>query len=999
MSTHKVSQVSLLFSFISSLASHSCNNKMEASIDVQAPSTFLSATYAQFEDDHLSVDGLIPWQQAGNVTQVATCRVRWYALTTYLGSVHDTQKSINRVYNFEKKITHRKKNPSRSRMTSSSANAHSKVLINYESRSVLCTIVPRGQWAGEKAPYPFGTFNKLIPEVTEYAKGQGGAKGKEIAALWKCEFAGCSYVFAQKEGDSESKEVRSRIVQHLQEGRGHFAAFVKKDKKRGEGGVAGEEECSTDVDSSHLHFVKAVLRSGIQFTPLTNKHSPLYDFFKGKDVPICSRNTFVKGAIQLTRSALLSMFQLLRRQKLFLTMDSTPSLDTRNFITCRITFIDQEGDFQDLHFGVLIADGVLSGKDYMDHILHRAEVFDMKTFDWSTNRHLDLESRWPASATVDYSDAPTILGGTSDMGPGALQAFRSLFGEEATGCDTPHGQNNIAKASVEESKAYNKGSKRAYTLCKAIRASNTIREEVRKLGKTEGGKAVLRIPPKAKKIRWGANSAVVRYVTENWTQLEKVQSLDETIRHDVERSLGTLQDSRSIYALLDRSQSFLQAIGPCDTFAVPLQMFNTLNKVHKLTGMPKELQRLRSMLVARFHRRFFNGYLTVPAHFGEDKTRKFSFFDNLFVQATFALLPLNDFGLFVGTGLMTADKARELSNECRQALLRVHRTIDPGFFEIRGSGPSLNETGDLQYAPSESENEKVGLHNTQRDAFNSNNRVKTAIAHFSSDMYKNPKAERTRLLKTLIHCASDWPWIVLVLRCVMAFPLTTVECERDFSFLQDLLSEKRLNLKNEMVAAYVIARKAPSFMNVSACLQTAASAPRKRRVPSEKELGNKQLTSYFEPSKRQAVISIDADDEDTPQPQQVHSNAPVRASESSASSSEDESDHGPAATTSPHAENAGPRRSGRRRVVNELVRAFIAQESGRPTSREAQIMNAAEVEESDAYCDSAVTTTTTSAAAAESSDSDDGGECTEDEDELSDSDDDDSSSSLDDCDD
>jgi len=54
---------------------------------------------------------------------------------------------------------------------------------------------------------------------------------KEFIAFWKCKYSGCSYIYAQKSGDSESKDVRNKIVQHLNEGNGHFSEFAKKAKR------------------------------------------------------------------------------------------------------------------------------------------------------------------------------------------------------------------------------------------------------------------------------------------------------------------------------------------------------------------------------------------------------------------------------------------------------------------------------------------------------------------------------------------------------------------------------------------------------------------------------------------------------------------------------------------------------------------------------------------------------------------------------------------------
>jgi len=94
--------------------------------------------------------------------------------------------------------------------------------------------------------------------------------------------------------------------------------------------------------------------------------------------------------------------------------------------------------------------------------------------------------------------------------------------------------------------------------------------------------------------------------------------------------------------------------------------------------------------------------------------------------------------------------------------------------------------------------EKAVLHAKERDLFRTKVGVRRAMEVYTLEMYKNPKAARESFLNKLFHEASDFFWIKMVLRVVMAFSLTTVECERDFSWLQHLLDEKRLSMGNGM---------------------------------------------------------------------------------------------------------------------------------------------------------------------------------------------------------
>jgi len=84
-----------------------------------------------------------------------------------------------------------------------------------------------------------------------------------------------------------------------------------------------------------------------------------------------------------------------------------------------------------------------------------------------------------------------------------------------------------------------------------------------------------------------------------------------------------------------------------------------------------------------------------------------------------------------------------------------------------------------------------------------------------------------------------------------------VECERDFSLLQDLLTEKRLNLRDVLVTSYVLAKKAPHFMKIQTMAEVPSASKKRKKEKSEKELGNKKMTSFFAPKKKQLIVNSD----------------------------------------------------------------------------------------------------------------------------------------------
>ena len=71
------------------------------------------------------------------------------------------------------------------------------------------------------------------------------------------------------------------------------------------------------------------------------------------------------------------------------------------------------------------------------------------------------------------------------------------------------------------------------------------------------------------------------------------------------------------------------------------------------------------------------------------------------------------------------------------------------------------------------------------------------------------QATRSKFLKACWkHSESSDEFRKLVM-IVCGFTFSTVECERDFSWLQYLLSEKRTSMSSKMVAASRLAKKMP----------------------------------------------------------------------------------------------------------------------------------------------------------------------------------------------
>jgi hypothetical protein len=76
---------------------------------------------------------------------------------------------------------------------------------------------------------------------------------------------------------------------------------------------------------------------------------------------------------------------------------------------------------------------------------------------------------------------------------------------------------------------------------------------------------------------------------------------------------------------------------------------------------------------------------------------------------------------------------------------------------------------------------------------------------------------RHTLFSELWSCAKTMqaPWIGTALRLLWAIPCKSVCCERDFAWLQHILTEKRLAMGRRMVIAYMLARLVPNVFGIA----------------------------------------------------------------------------------------------------------------------------------------------------------------------------------------
>ena len=713
-------------------------------------------------------------------------------------------------------------------------------------KTVLCRSVPMKKWIGKKSLNPWAFFRLF--EECEKSRG-------ESPCIYECCICfGTFYVSNKNYVDGG----RTRLVQHLKEVHdfGSFRGFL-------DGGKGTEDQVKTgrvnSSDSEKREFVLRILESGLPYSQFVESKYPLYRYLKSLNLPIVSSKTFRKYAVFMSLEALDAIFAAMKGCFVFISMDSTPGKDRRTFITRRFSFVNKDGDFQNLNFGVLNVEGVLDKKQYEEHIIRFLRTFNIDNFDWNTQT--DNKSK----SLGAFRENPVFIGGVADLGPGAVQALQSFSGKirlnlnddlneqyaSPIGCDAAHGQNNILKAAVENTPLLTALCDHARAICNEIR-------------KTYNLKVTLNapVPPKFRTIRWGASVAVIRYVYENLNELYLLESpnLKEALDF-YQRKRGTVTVLREIFNILDSSQKILQKTGAFDALFLPFHVAVVLKDLYKFKASLshrniqlddlESLQRFANFLIIRFHRRFFYNELVFDNHIytaprTSDTTRKFNFFNNIFVLLAFAISPYSQLKTFIRWGLMSSEKASQIHSRCEAALKSVFRLLWNRKVSVLNP-PQVNHDGavnndgavfddDIQSESSRplSEDGQTFEHSylefhKEIERFRGCEEVKTLLQVTMKDGLKVPffgahhdvdvhQATRAKFLKACWKHSEPSEEFRKLVMIVSGFTFSTVECESDFSWLQHLLGDKKTSMSSKMVAASLLAKQCLSFFKIEGTL-------------------------------------------------------------------------------------------------------------------------------------------------------------------------------------
>lgn len=649
------------------------------------------------------------------------------------------------------------------------------------------------KWKGRKSSFlPWALMKKF--DVLRVHEAQ--AKELNVDCFWACRLCALDYHVVQNDKVKEGEQVPKRFLQHF-ETTDHFRDWLELEKQKPAAGGDDGKASSSVSSSTAEEFVKSVLKSGLPATHFT-REGPIREMLKRNDVNICSHPTFKKVAVEMAANCMDAICLELMGQFITLTYDTSPALDRRNFLTVNAHFVNEQGVYKRQNLGVVEIDGVATGEEYADLIRDQTKVLNLKIL------------KWGAKDSVASDRKGTVVAGVSDRGPGLFQATAFLTGEQTRGSCTAHAQSLITQASPSASPEMATLNQNCAELAKHIRSDRSVRIDAKEAGVT--------IPANPSKERWSRTTGLIGYVASNYPKLQRSASLNQEYLEGVDHSWA-LEADQKLYSVLRESNSFLQNPGPGDAFFLPYH-FATLIARLRAPSVLSFLAPVRDLVVARLHRRLFHGLLDgIPVLYKvdekSDRTRKGNLFENKIVLAMWALTSEYNFQCMESYGLMKADKCALLKTEAEGALFELRCLIRP-----EDNKPSVAmETGSfVRYVPGVKRGSSFKeQHSAELQEFRSDGRLQQAVREALETLQEKPKSARSLMLSKFVEVSREPgrpKWLLDVVRLVFGFVLTTVECERDFAWLQRMLSEKRLRMSNEMLAAYVLGKLSPEFMTL-----------------------------------------------------------------------------------------------------------------------------------------------------------------------------------------
>jgi hypothetical protein len=197
-----------------------------------------------------------------------------------------------------------------------------------------------------------------------------------------------------------------------------------------------------------------------------------------------------------------------------------------------------------------------------------------------------------------------------------------------------------------------------------------------------------------------------------------------------------------------------------------------------------------------------------------DRSRKFNFFKNIYVLVAFALSPVHKFKFLLRWNLITEPKRKELDERAKAALSIVARGLNSVGTNYNTLSSTLEGLVDDSDDDETDESTLDPALETEFKTLRKNKEFKTLMGKLEHpSKVINPKEKRNELMALLWQLTESLPFSRMLLKIFAGFSLSTVECERDFSWLQHLLQDKRISLSSSMAVASLLARKCSRFFS------------------------------------------------------------------------------------------------------------------------------------------------------------------------------------------
>jgi hypothetical protein len=344
-----------------------------------------------------------------------------------------------------------KKNNKRSKPAVSEIKDLMTVTIRFQHGPEQMILSPRSEWAGEgksqRHGVPWSSFSRWKPVAKDKIVTEDG---QDVFAVWLCEGKcpetnkKCEYSVYEW-GHGRTSRVSGQLNVHLKDYHYDFLQTPTTNKLN----EALDHDPDAVLDSravwiSRNEWIKLWLGMGYPFKKVCDL-TPMKALLKSYKVPVVSRKTFVKLAVDMVYGTLSTIREILLECYVVFTCDASPLLNRKQMLSRCCYVVTRAGVFMYLPLGCVYAPGMVNAGHYKVQVEQCWETFGLTVKNWGSAAPARQDESSDEETSSDEEAETQTSSPEKKIHPleGAVCSFGADMGAGANGAATDTGTSNI----------------------------------------------------------------------------------------------------------------------------------------------------------------------------------------------------------------------------------------------------------------------------------------------------------------------------------------------------------------------------------------------------------------------------------------------------------------------------------------------------------------------------------------------------------------------------